>query len=573
MSENPFEVFKEDMENEEVYLRVNAMHRVGIICTLIGVDQIKSQLLPYLDSLLNKDDDEVLFAMAEELGNIAEIIPNYSSCLLNLLEKLATFDETVVREQAVKSISVVCQFLSDLEIVNVIVPMWLRLAQNDTIFTCRISAVNLMSPIYARAGTQQENMRLQFAELCKEEAIMVRRAVANKIGEIAQAMEKSHVVGDLVPAVKNLCYDEQDSVRLLCAQSLMSISLILNLTEIKAYILPLIILQAEDKSWKVRMALAQIFTDLAIAVGKDITDFQLIPIFSNLLKDTQCDVRVVAVKSLLRFIKFISPERLSLIVPNLQILSEDSFCQVKQNVCEVIGQIANLLPKEYCQNKLQQCLFELMSDENTEVRRNAIKSAGIFVIAIGFEELNQFIPHLKKSMIDPKWRVRKETIKTIIQLALSVKHLDTFTQQLEQAFLLFLRDRAAEVRSIGLSYLSELIAVYKQEWALGNFLQKCVEILEKDNGCFFRINALYAIQQISFAVESHQVEQRLWPIVQKYLKDPIPNIRFVSLKVAKSLMKKIENQDVLIQIKQSLNEMLDDPDRDVKFYVQEALQY
>ncbi|CAD8100976.1 unnamed protein product [Paramecium primaurelia] len=573
MSENPFEVFKEDMENEEVYLRVNAIHRVRIICTLIGIDQIKSQLIPYLDSLLNKDEDEVLFAMAEELGNIAEIIPNQSSCLLNLLEKLTTFDETLVREQAVKSISIICQFLSDLEIVNVIVPMWLRLAQNDTYFTCRISAINLMSPIYARAGTQKDIMRLQFFELCKEEALMVRRAVASKIGEIAQYMEKSHVIGELLQAVKELCHDEQDSVRLLCSESLMRITQILNYNEIKAFILPLIILQAEDKSWKVRMALAQIFADLAIAVGKDIADNQLLPICLNLLKDTQSDVRVMGVKSLLKFIKFISPEKLNLIVPNLQILSEDSFSQVKQNVCEVIGLIANLLPKEYCQNKLQKCLFDLMSDENTEVRRNAIKSVGIFVMAIGFEQLNQFIPYLKKSMYDPKWRVRKETIQTIIQLALQVKQLDTFTQQLEEAFLLFLRDRAAEVRSTGLSQLSELISVYKQEWALSNFLQKCVEILEKDNGCFFRINALYAIQQISFAVENYQVEQRLWPIVQKYLKDPIPNIRFVSLKVAKSLLKKIENQDVLIQIKQSINEMLDDPDRDVKFYVQEALQY
>jgi serine/threonine-protein phosphatase 2A regulatory subunit A len=36
MSENPFEVLKEDMENEEVYLRVNAMHRVKVVATLLG---------------------------------------------------------------------------------------------------------------------------------------------------------------------------------------------------------------------------------------------------------------------------------------------------------------------------------------------------------------------------------------------------------------------------------------------------------------------------------------------------------------------------------------------------------
>lgn len=42
MAENPMEVFKEDMDNEEVYLRVNTMHRVRIIAQLMGTDKIKS---------------------------------------------------------------------------------------------------------------------------------------------------------------------------------------------------------------------------------------------------------------------------------------------------------------------------------------------------------------------------------------------------------------------------------------------------------------------------------------------------------------------------------------------------
>jgi len=49
MAENPLDVFREDMENEEVYLRVNAMHRVRVVATLLGSDKIKSQLLPYFE--------------------------------------------------------------------------------------------------------------------------------------------------------------------------------------------------------------------------------------------------------------------------------------------------------------------------------------------------------------------------------------------------------------------------------------------------------------------------------------------------------------------------------------------
>lgn len=39
---NPFDVLREDMESEETYLRVNAIHRLKIVATLLGPDKIKS---------------------------------------------------------------------------------------------------------------------------------------------------------------------------------------------------------------------------------------------------------------------------------------------------------------------------------------------------------------------------------------------------------------------------------------------------------------------------------------------------------------------------------------------------
>ena len=50
----------------------------------------------------------------------------------------------------------------------------------------------------------------KFTELCNEETPMVRRAVATKIGEIAQYMDKVHVISDLITVLKQLCQDEQD---------------------------------------------------------------------------------------------------------------------------------------------------------------------------------------------------------------------------------------------------------------------------------------------------------------------------------------------------------------------------
>lgn len=108
-------------------------------------------------------------------------------------------------------------------------------------------------------------------------------------------MDKVHVINDLIPIQRQLCQDEQDQVRLLCMESLKNMAKILNASENKTNTLPLIIQAAEDKSWRVRLALSKIFAELSEAEGKEIADSSLIQIFSNLLKDTESDVRVVAV--------------------------------------------------------------------------------------------------------------------------------------------------------------------------------------------------------------------------------------------------------------------------------------
>jgi len=51
----------------------------------------------FLIELIKSEDDEVLFAIAEELGKVFKLI-NDKTVFLGLLESLARQDETVVRE-------------------------------------------------------------------------------------------------------------------------------------------------------------------------------------------------------------------------------------------------------------------------------------------------------------------------------------------------------------------------------------------------------------------------------------------------------------------------------------------
>lgn len=58
------------------------------------------------------------------------------------------------------------------------VPMILKLANNDTNFTLRVSAINLMHVVYPKSGDLKQKIREKFYDLGNEETPMVKRAVA-----------------------------------------------------------------------------------------------------------------------------------------------------------------------------------------------------------------------------------------------------------------------------------------------------------------------------------------------------------------------------------------------------------
>ena len=67
--------------------------------------------------------------------------------------------------------------------------------------------------------------------------------------------------------------------------------------------LPVIIAATQDKSWRVRLALSKNFAELTEAFGKEITDMSLIQIYTTLLNDVECEVKIACINSLPNFIK------------------------------------------------------------------------------------------------------------------------------------------------------------------------------------------------------------------------------------------------------------------------------
>lgn len=155
-----------------------------------------------LAGLTNTEDDEVLFAIAEELGTVWELSTD-KTLYIPLLEKLAKSDETVVREQASRSLISICDALSDTDIQNIFTPMVIRLAQAEW-FTGRVSSTQLFYYSYPRSGPQKERLRKKFMELCQEDTPMIRRACASRLGEFSTQLDKQHVITELLPIFRQL---------------------------------------------------------------------------------------------------------------------------------------------------------------------------------------------------------------------------------------------------------------------------------------------------------------------------------------------------------------------------------
>jgi serine/threonine-protein phosphatase 2A regulatory subunit A len=97
---HPLAILIDELKSEDVVLRLNAIRRLSTIALALGPDRSREELIPFLMESLD-DEDEVLLALADELGGFVDYVggQTYAHLLLGPLENLAAVEETLVREK------------------------------------------------------------------------------------------------------------------------------------------------------------------------------------------------------------------------------------------------------------------------------------------------------------------------------------------------------------------------------------------------------------------------------------------------------------------------------------------
>ena len=277
-------------------MRLNAVHRLSTIALALGHERTRSELIPFLHESLD-DDDEILMALAEELGQgFVEYVggEQHAHLLLTVLETLAAVEETLVRDKAAESISTICKSLNEQQIEQHYLPLLKRLSSGEW-FTSRTSSTSLFAPAYQKASPPaRDEMRKMFIQLCTDDTPMVRRAAAKAFGDFSKTLTHDVLLAELLPAFRKLSSDDQDSVRLLTVDALIALAEVLSNEESKTHLGGTMKSMVSDKSWRVRYMVADHFVKLAQAAGPEIVREDLVAAYVALLKDNEAEVRTAA---------------------------------------------------------------------------------------------------------------------------------------------------------------------------------------------------------------------------------------------------------------------------------------
>ncbi|XP_070201288.1 serine/threonine-protein phosphatase 2A 65 kDa regulatory subunit A alpha isoform-like isoform X2 [Littorina saxatilis] len=580
----PIAVLIDELRNEDVQLRLNSIKKLSTIALALGVERTRTELIHFLTDTIY-DEDEVLLALAEQLGNFTPLVggPEHVHCLLPPLESLATVEETVVRDKAVDSLRNIAAQHSQADLENHFVPLVKRLAGGDW-FTSRTSACGLFACCYPRVSTNvKAELRQHFRNLCGDDTPMVRRAAAGKLGEFAKAVEPEYLKSDLIPLFTVLAQDEQcllqDSVRLLAVEACVSIASLLPSEDTEQLVMPTLRQAAEDKSWRVRYMVADKFTELQKAVGPEITKNDLVPAFQSLLKDCEAEVRAAAAHKIKDFCQNLSADVreniiMTNILPCVKDLVADANQHVKSALASVIMGLSPILGKDNTIEHLLPLFLSQLKDECPEVRLNIISNLDCVNEVIGIKQLSQsLLPAIVELAEDTKWRVRLAIIEYMPLLAGQLG-VEFFDEKLNSLCMTWLVDHVYAIREAATLNLKKLVEKFGMDWAQQTVIPKVVHMSRDPNylhrmTCLFCINQL--LQLLADTVGSELTTKLLLPTVIGMGQDPVANVRFNVAKTLQKLSPLLDQSTIQNLVKPLLEKLKADSDLDVQFFAAEAL--
>eukprot|EP01029_Cantina_marsupialis_P027955 TRINITY_DN774226_c0_g1_i1.p1 TRINITY_DN774226_c0_g1~~TRINITY_DN774226_c0_g1_i1.p1 ORF type:complete len:589 (+),score=208.68 TRINITY_DN774226_c0_g1_i1:93-1859(+) len=583
-AESPLDLLSLEMRDEDTEVRYSAMQRLKVVAKALGPDRAREELVPFLNDL-TEDNDEVLLELAKQLGQFIDLIggKDYGVRLLPLLEALCGVEETVVRDEAVKSSCNVIKVLDPAIVNDSVIHMIQRLSKGDW-FTSRVSACGLFADTYPHipSAASRSTLREVYAELCRDLTPMVRRSAAKHLGTLAKVIEPEHVVGEMVQLLKDLCDEQQEAtVQLIALENCTEFAELLSVTENEEFILPLIRRSAGcEKSWRRRLLAVNCMSKIAKSLGADLTRAQLLIAYKELLSDSEAEVRAAALTdaNLIIMSEHCGQQLFSQhLLPPIRERCQDPMPNVRVACCKsVMGAAAAFGPTFTREFFIPLINNDFICDESPQVRLTVMQNLSGLVKTLSPASLVEFckvtIEHLAN---DAYWRVRSLLVRCIPLMAEKMEQeiFDTHLLPIVQRCFI---DQINSVRIATNETFADLTAVFGAEWCISSIGSHIVDTYgsaAEETGPNYqsRMSMLHAIEAIVKKNPSEEIGSFFHNIVANGLMDDVVNVQLVACKVAPAITP-VLNGKALDDIKNSLSELTRHTDPDVSFFASQGLE-
>ena len=527
-------------------------------------DKIISEFIPYIQKIINTEEDEVLLAISEELPRFKSYLDGKQmTAVLPLFLALLGCEETVVRESTVEGLRKLVPSFTEEQVQKDLIPMVVNISNTEA-FQWKVSACYLIRICYPKAGKEKEKLVNLYFKLCDDDTPIIKRTAAKEFGPLCLIIEKDTVKSEMLNCYKKFM-NESDTVRVTILPSIVQLSKIFQEPELQKLHIQNINAASIDKSWRVRNELANLYPQF-IDYFQNNPNLDLVQPICTLMKDSETEVKASALKALNQVISKLPADKVtSQIVPTLRGLSNESNKDTKANIGLLFGPISRIIGYTSFNANLGTMMDTLMKDENAEVRLGVAKSMyEIFASSDGslLSSTNSFLGTMQK---DAQYRIRECVYDTLAKLGIKYG-LEVFKNNIEGLFFNYLTDNVASVREIGIKSLSSLIKQFGTTWVTSSLIPKLQSHLSGQKISYLnRMCMLHSVCVCAEYLDAKQNAEFIVPLLSKGLKDKIPNVRFYTIKLIEKIFKNLDTTSKS-KLEGSIKTLLSDEDPDVKYF-------
>ncbi|EAY17459.1 HEAT repeat family protein [Trichomonas vaginalis G3] len=405
---------------EEAIVRDKAIDSMNSVCNAIPAASADNFLMTTARDLATAEFFTARASASAFIVRIYDKLSETNKTSVRQIYKSLVKDETpMVRRSALKYLPQLCELLPANIIVSEIAKDILMGSVNDDEDSVRLLLPSSLSVISAKLGDSDRlNIIVSLGKMIvKDGSWRVRSAFATEIPAIAKPFSPDVIVNEICPILFRLLHDPEAEAKTAACKATSGMLPLLSKQEnfVIEKVIPELSSLTNDGSPTVRREVALHIMELAPIVGKQHVSQSIIPLFGQILHDTDNEASVALLTSLLQHVEEVDMNSIvPAVLPTILEIANDAHWRVIVAIIKLIPSFAAVLGTDEFGKKLFPLVQNWLTFQFFAVRDTMTQQLGLLVQEFGSEWATQtLVPFILQLKTRENYLIRQVTLMCI----------------------------------------------------------------------------------------------------------------------------------------------------------------